>query len=108
MSRQRKNGQGAGFAERKKDSPPVVPSPTRAPGTWRRRGVIVTACLLVLAMGIGIYLMRRGVIPAEAARSGPPPVPVSVATAGRQDLPIRLTGLGTVQATFTVGIHSQV
>jgi multidrug efflux system membrane fusion protein len=35
-------------------------------------------------------------------------VPVSVATAGRQDVPIRLTGLGTVQATFTVGIHSQV
>jgi membrane fusion protein, multidrug efflux system len=35
-------------------------------------------------------------------------VPVRVAIVGRQDVPIYLTGLGTVQASFTVGIHSQV
>jgi multidrug efflux system membrane fusion protein len=35
-------------------------------------------------------------------------VPVSVATASRQDVPIYLTGLGTVQALFTVAIHAQV
>jgi multidrug efflux system membrane fusion protein len=35
-------------------------------------------------------------------------VPVSVATAARQDVPIYLTGLGTVQASFTVAIHAQV
>jgi multidrug efflux pump subunit AcrA (membrane-fusion protein) len=35
-------------------------------------------------------------------------VPVSVAIVGRQDVPVYLTGLGTVQASFTVGIHSQV
>ena len=45
--------------------------------------------------------MRRG----PATR---PAVPVSVAIATRQDVPIYLTGLGTVQASFTVGIHSQV
>jgi multidrug efflux system membrane fusion protein len=61
-----------------------------------------------LAIGIGAYLLRRGVIPAEAARSQPPAVPVSIANASRQDVPIRLVGLGTVQATFTIGIHSQV
>ena len=33
---------------------------------------------------------------------------MSVAVVGRQDVPIYLTGLGTVQASFTVGIHSQV
>ena len=52
--------------------------------------------------------MRRGVIPAEASRGQPPAVPVSIAAASRRDVPIHLTGLGTVQATFTVGIHSQV
>src|SRR5690348_12473547 len=52
--------------------------------------------------------MRRGVLPATAARSGPPAVPVSATTASRRDVPIYLVGLGTVQATFTVGIHSQV
>ena len=35
-------------------------------------------------------------------------MPVSVAIVGRQDVPVYLTGLGTVQASFTVGIHSQV
>jgi membrane fusion protein, multidrug efflux system len=33
---------------------------------------------------------------------------VRVAIVGRQDVPIYLNGLGTVQASFTVGIHSQV
>lgn len=66
------------------------------------------ACLLAVAIGIGTHLVRRGVIPAEAARGQPPAVPVSVAAASRRDVPIHLTGLGTVQATFTVGIHSQV
>jgi len=35
-------------------------------------------------------------------------VPVSVAVAIRQDLPIHLTGIGTVQASFTVKIAAQV
>ncbi len=35
-------------------------------------------------------------------------MPVRVAIVSRQDVPIYLTGLGTVQASFTVGIHSQV
>jgi multidrug efflux system membrane fusion protein len=33
---------------------------------------------------------------------------VSVAVATRQDVPVYATGLGTVQASFTIGIHSQV
>ncbi|HWM49038.1 MAG TPA: efflux RND transporter periplasmic adaptor subunit [Xanthobacteraceae bacterium] len=36
------------------------------------------------------------------------PAPVSVATVKRQDVPIYLTGLGTVQASFTVAIRSEV
>jgi membrane fusion protein, multidrug efflux system len=75
---------------------------------WRRRHVVVTLAMLVLAVGIGVHLTRRGVVPAEASRSRAPAVPVSVASVGRQDVPIYLVGLGTAQATFTVGIHSQV
>jgi multidrug efflux system membrane fusion protein len=37
-----------------------------------------------------------------------PAVPVGVATAARQNMPIYLSGLGTVQALVTVAIHSQV
>jgi membrane fusion protein, multidrug efflux system len=35
-------------------------------------------------------------------------VPVTIAIASQRDLPIYLTGLGTVQASYTVAIHSQV
>jgi multidrug efflux system membrane fusion protein len=109
MSRKDGYRQSPGFsALHKKDSSPVVSSSTRASGLHGRRGLIVLACLLALATGIGTYLVRRGVIPAEASRGQPPAVPVSTSAASRRDVPIRLTGLGTVQATFTVGIHSQV
>jgi membrane fusion protein, multidrug efflux system len=50
-----------------------------------------------------------GAEPAKAARpSGAAPIPVTTATATRRDLPIYLTGLGSVQASFTVGIRPQV
>src|SRR5262245_24231819 len=37
-----------------------------------------------------------------------PAIPVSVATAGRRDVPIYLTGLGTVQAFNTVTVKTRV
>jgi multidrug efflux system membrane fusion protein len=47
--------------------------------------------------------------PVKPARSSAPPaVPVTTALAARRDLPIYLTGLGAVQASFTVGIRPQV
>ncbi len=79
---------------------------TRRPSARSKPFLLVA--VLVLAAGIGTYFVWRNVKPAEASRGGPPPVPVSVANAARKDVPIYLTGLGTVQATFTVGIHSQV
>jgi membrane fusion protein, multidrug efflux system len=72
---------------------------------------------VVVTIGCGVFLVLAGLIywywtqgpdPAHAARPLRPPVPVSVATASRQDVPIYLTGLGTVQAIFTVAIHAQV
>jgi multidrug efflux system membrane fusion protein len=40
--------------------------------------------------------------------SGPPIVPVSVATVARKDVPVYIRGLGTVQALQTVQLRSQV
>jgi multidrug efflux system membrane fusion protein len=66
-------------------------------------------CLIMLTGGGLSYWLRQASTPAHAAlvpvRAA---VPVSVVTVARQDVPIYLTGLGTVQASFTVGIHSQV
>src|SRR6266540_4383897 len=75
-----------------------------------RRIVLITTCVAVLAVGGAAYWHwgqgPRGAHAArQPARAG---VPVSVAIVQRQDMPIYLTGLGTVQASFTVGIHSQV
>jgi multidrug efflux system membrane fusion protein len=51
--------------------------------------------------------------PAEQNTSGPekhqaPPVPVTIAEVSQRDVPIYLDGLGTVQASNTVAVHSQV
>jgi membrane fusion protein, multidrug efflux system len=74
----------------------------------RRRIAVIVAAAAILAVG-GLYWYR---VPAsEPARAARPParaVPVSVAVAARRDVPIHVTGLGTVQASFTIGIHSQV
>jgi len=77
---------------------------------WRSAGKFAALTLgLVAATGAAAIWYRGG---AEAGRTvaapARAPVPVSVALASRRDVPIYLTGLGTVQAMLTVGIHSQV
>ena len=75
-----------------------------------RRVALVATCLAILTAGGAAYwYWTQGPNPAHAAR--PPAraaVPVNVATAARQDIPLYATGLGTVQASFTIAIHSQV
>jgi multidrug efflux system membrane fusion protein len=70
----------------------------------------MTICLVALAAGGGAYrYWGQGPEGANAARlPARAGVPVSIAIVQRQDVPIYLTGLGTVQGSFTVGIHSQV
>jgi membrane fusion protein, multidrug efflux system len=87
---------------------PLAHQPARALGPLRPKHAFMLAALVALAVGTGSYLAWHGVKPAQASRTEPAAVPVSVANAARKNVPIYLTGLGTVQATFTVGIHSQV
>ena len=75
---------------------------------WSRSTSALVAIVVLLGAGTAGYFTWRAMQPPAVARSGPPKVPVSVTNAVRKDVPIYLTGLGTVQATFTVGIHSQV
>jgi membrane fusion protein, multidrug efflux system len=69
--------------------------------------------ILLLAAGLALYLnSARGSIPfltsTAAPRQGTPPVPVSAAPVQRRDVPIYLTGLGTVQAYNSVLVKSRV
>jgi multidrug efflux system membrane fusion protein len=75
----------------------------------RRRKLLIGAVLVAAAGGGFYWYWQQG---PEVSRGGGRPgraaVPVSIAAASRQELPIYVTGLGTVQAFFTIGIHSQV
>src|SRR5437879_4802877 len=75
-----------------------------------RRIVLIATCLAAFAAGgAGYWYWGQGSAGAQAARTAARAgVPVTVAIVQRQDVPIYLSGLGTVQASFTVGIHTQV
>jgi multidrug efflux system membrane fusion protein len=84
----------------------VIARASAKPRNFKR--IALSAAALVVAVGgTALYLNREGPEPAHAARSNAG-VPVSVVKAVKQDVPVILTGLGTVQASFTVNIHSQV
>src|SRR5580704_466471 len=81
-------------------------SPGRKP---RRLAVIAVSCAVIAIAGFGYWNWSTGSSNAQANKKpGQGAVLVSIATASRQDVPIYLTGLGTVQALFTVAIHTQV
>ena len=82
-------------------------------GSKRRRvGRIAALIIAVIVAGGAVYWYRGGSEGTDAGRAarapGRAPVPVSVAVAARLNVPIYLTGLGTVQPIMSVGIHSQV
>src|SRR5205814_7680375 len=67
------------------------------------------AFAIIAAGGAAYWYWPQATDPARATRTAArPPVPVSVVAAARQDIPVYLTGLGTVQASATVKIFSQV
>jgi len=83
-------------------------SPKRAQQHSRRLRIVAVAIGgLLIAAAAALYVTRPGVRPAQASLP-PPAIPVTAVSAVRQDVPVYLTGLGSVQASFTVGIHSQV
>jgi membrane fusion protein, multidrug efflux system len=72
----------------------------------RRFILLISASLVLLVVSLASYqyLKPRPKV-AETARAS---VPISIAVATRQNVSVYLTGLGTVQASFTVGIRPQV
>ena len=92
---------------------PLVPDPSSAlPATsrsgagWRRWQVVLPVCL---AAAIAVVLVRRSVKVAEAK---PAPVvrivPVVVSVVRKADMPVKLSGLGTVVPTEAVTVRTRV
>lgn len=82
----------------------------------RRPALIVLALLLLGGAGAGAWYWARSgdAAPAPQAagraggRGGGGPVPVTAAAAARQDVPIVLDAIGTVQAFNTITVRAQV
>ena len=75
----------------------------------RGRRVLFYCAVAIAVGGTGAWYLHQGPEPVRAARSSAAAaIPVTVAIATKRDLPIYLTGLGSVQASFTVGIRPQV
>ncbi|TCZ54975.1 efflux RND transporter periplasmic adaptor subunit [Roseicella aquatilis] len=80
-----------------------------------RRAFLILLALALLAGAGAWYWRQREAAPTVQAAGGPGrpgrggvPVPVTVAAAQRQDLPIRLDAIGTVQAFNTITVRAQV
>jgi membrane fusion protein, multidrug efflux system len=75
----------------------------------RRKRLIQTVLLtIVLAGGTGFALMAKSASKSSAASAAPPPVPIVAGTVAQHDVPIYLTGVGTVVAYNTVIVRSQI
>jgi multidrug efflux system membrane fusion protein len=77
----------------------------------RRRTAIVSCLVVVAALatgGIVAFTWSTGTGPAEPPAAAPAAVPVVAATVKGGDVPIYLSGIGTVQAYNTVVVRSQI
>ncbi len=76
-----------------------------------RQGLVaIAAGAALVAVGVGLWLSEGGAAPGAVAQApaGPPPVPVTVGVVTAKDLPLTLSGIGTVQAYNRVIIKSRV
>lgn len=73
---------------------------------------LLVLVVLIAALGGGAWWWLHSAQAAKQeqdAKGKPPPAaPVEVATAAKRDIPVYLTGLGSVQAYNTVTVHSRV
>ena len=88
------------------DTPEPFQKPVRSQGRYLLAGLAI----LIAAWGgyVGWQHHARAKLAAATASAPSPAIPVSVATAQRRDVPIYLTGLGTVQAFNTVTVKTRV
>src|ERR1700680_3631649 len=74
-----------------------------------RRKTIMLAVLLIVVLGGGAgFAMMRGSASKSSAAPASPPVPIVAGVVAQHDVPIYLTGVGTVIAYNTVVVRSQI
>jgi membrane fusion protein, multidrug efflux system len=78
------------------------------PAARRRSKLGLAAALALLILTGALSESRLAAQPSGAAPAGEPGVPVSVAKVERRDVPVYLTGLGTVQSNNAVQVRARV
>jgi membrane fusion protein, multidrug efflux system len=73
----------------------------------RKRPLLLTL-IAAIALAILATFLLRGNQSASAPRPAPSAIPVTVSAVSQRDVPIFLDSLGTVQASNTVAVHSQI
>jgi multidrug efflux system membrane fusion protein len=74
----------------------------------RRKPIMVAVLLIVVLAGGGGFALMRGLASKNSAAPAAPPVPIVAGTVAQHDVPIYLTGVGTVIAFNTVVVRSQI
>jgi membrane fusion protein, multidrug efflux system len=98
------------MAEDTMKGPVLAPALEPRSALSKRAGPLLSGVLLaVVALGGVMYWYQGSPKPTAAVSAPPKPaVPVTIDVASRRNVPIYLSGLGTVQASETVAIRSQV
>lgn len=81
-------------------STPVIP--------WTRKSSRITCLFIAIVLCVGAISCGGSAKTTSARANVVPAIPVSVSTAERRDMPYYLTGLGSVNAFYTVSIKSRV
>jgi len=75
----------------------------------RRRAFVVLVLIALAAAGsVGAWAHWRHADTSVRTSPPAPTIPVTVSEAAQRDVPVFLEGLGTVQASNTIAIHSQI
>jgi multidrug efflux system membrane fusion protein len=74
----------------------------------RRHIVLISASVAIFAGSAAAYLYSMKRPETASTPSARAAVPVSIAVAARQNVPVYVTGLGTVQASFTIDVRAKV
>jgi membrane fusion protein, multidrug efflux system len=94
-----------------REAAPAETAPTET-GQRPRRGLRLVLCLLLIAAVVGAavwYLPRIGKAPSPGGRvTSGGPVPVGTAAAAKGDMPVTLSGLGTVTPLAVVTVKTQI
>jgi multidrug efflux system membrane fusion protein len=74
----------------------------------RRKPIMLAVLLIVVLAGGAGFALLRGLAAKNTAAPAPAPVPIVAGTVAQHDVPIYLTGVGTVIAYNTVVVRSQI